>query len=412
MPSSARPGAPSPGVADLERGAGCVHPLGTGSVGGREPPVVEERAVDPSSCHGTGARHPGLHRRAQAWRLRRPARRAGPPPGHRAADEGTRRRPVGLRGEGGPQPVAAPAGLQHGAEGQPLLRRQVLRGHRPRRGPPHPGGGPGPQHATGRPGGRQPGPEGEGRPAALAVREEEAGIRRDRSDVAHEGDRPQLRDHGRCAAQRRDVVADAAQPGEQAVRQGVGDVVEGKRAKHPRTPLVGLPEPVRCRGVPRPRGRPDLDLILLEHPQHPHVGGVLPRPTAQQVVHPVLEHGVRVLRVVVVADGDGDHGLGLGHRLGQDSQGRGRTGEAHGDGIQHGRHLVEVGTQRVPGGSVPRGTVTQPHEQPGERPQPSRRRRQPVGKQAHRGGVARQRWQPAHHDPPRTERDTPASVST
>ena len=97
--------------------------------------------------------------------------------------------------------------------------------------------------------------------------------------------------------------------------------------------------------------------------------------------------------------------------VGERAQRCGGPTEAHRDGIQHGADLAQARAERLTGRAVPGGAVAQPGDHRGERGQPLRRRREPVGQQPHRARVAGQRGQAAHHEPPNSERDTPASVS-
>ena len=119
-----------------------------------------------------------------------------------------------------------------------------------------------------------------------------------------------------------------------------------------------------------------------------------------------------MLRLLDVEHRRGDDRLGLLHGGGERAQWRGGPAQAHRDGIQHRPHLAQSGAEGLTGRAVPGGAVTQPRQHRGQRRQPLRRRREPVGEQPHRARVTRQRRQTGHHDPPNSDRDTPASVST
>ena len=170
-------------------------------------------------------------------------------------------------------------------------------------------------------------------------------------------------------------------------------------------------EPLGGGQVPCPCHPLRLDLLDLEVAQEQQPGVVFSGATGHQCGRAVLEHGVGVLGLVDVEHGSRDDALGLLHRVGEGAQRRLRPAEARRHGIEHRADLAKPRAERLTGRTVPGRPLAEPREHCCQGRQPRGRGRQPVGEQPHRAGVAGQRRQPAHHEPPNSERDTPASVS-
>ena len=206
-------------------------------------------------------------------------------------------------------------------------------------------------------------------------------------------------------------MARAAHAGEHPVGQGVGDAVDAKRAQHCRAPGVGLPEALGRSGVSGAGRLLRLDLSDLQVAHDQQLGRPLLDTGTHERGSTLFEHGVRVVGLVELEHGRGHDRLGLLHGHGEGTQWGGRPAEPRRHGIQHRADLAQPGTEGHSGGAVPGGAVAQPGQHRGQGGQPLRRGCEPVGQQPHRARVAGQRRQAGHHEPPNSERDTPASVS-
>ena len=152
-------------------------------------------------------------------------------------------------------------------------------------------------------------------------------------------------------------------------------------------------------------------LLLLKVPHEEQGRVVLSRAGGDEGVGAVLQHGIRMVGVVLVPHRDTDHRLCLLEGIGQRPQRRDGAAEAGRDGIQHRHDVAQANPELLTCDALPRRTVAQPGEDPAERVEPARRGVEPVGDDPHPARVAGHRGQAGHHDPPNRLRDIPASVS-